>query len=85
MLKGKILECESVQFSNGKNMYKVLINVIYDNKTVLQRIYQDKPLNVGSLYELNLFGSDDLKTMKIRADKEVLNTVDDSKKGIFNK
>lgn len=85
MLKGKVLECESVQFSNGKDMYKILINVIYDNKTILQRIYQDKSLTVGSLYELNLFGSDDLKTIKIRVEKEVLNTVDDSKKGIFNK
>lgn len=85
MLKGKILECESVQFSNGKNMYKVLISVFYDNKNIIQRIYNDKPFTVGSLYELNLIGSDDLKTIKIRAEKEVFDTIDDSKKGIFNK
>lgn len=89
MLKGKVLEVEDVKFSDGKVMYKTLVNVVYGDKKILQRVFVDKQLNIGSIYEVDLFGSDDLKTLKIRLKNEVLDsaaTVDDSsKKGIFNR
>lgn len=89
MLKGKVLEVEDVKFSDGKVMYKTLVNVVYGDKKILQRVFVDKQLNIGSTYEVDLFGSDDLKTLKIRLKNEVFDsaaTVDDSsKKGIFNR
>lgn len=89
MLKGKVLEVEDVKFSDGKVMYKTLVNVVYGDKKILQRVFVDKQLNIGSTYEVDLFGSDDLKYLKIRLKNEVFDSaamVDDSpKKGIFNK
>lgn len=89
MLKGKVLEVEDVKFSDGKVMYKTLVNVVYGDKKILQRVFVDKQLNIGSIYEVDLFGSDDLKYLKIRLKNEVFDSaamVDDSpKKGIFNK
>lgn len=89
MLKGKVLEVEDVKFKDGKVMYKTLVNVVYADKKILQRVFVDKQLNIGSTYEVDLFGSDDLKCLKIRLKNEVLDSsamVDDSpKKGIFNK
>lgn len=89
MLNGKVLEVEDVKFSDGKVMYKTLVNVVYGDKKILQRVFVDKQLNIGSIYEVDLFGSDDLKYLKIRLKNEVFDSatmVDDSpKKGIFNK
>lgn len=89
MLKGKILEVEDVKFSDGKVMYKTLVNVVYGDKKILQRVFVDKKLNIGSIYEVDLFGSDDLKTLKIRLKNEVVDSAamvdDSSKKGIFNR
>lgn len=89
MLKGKVLEVEDVKFRDGKVMYKTLVNVVYVDKKILQRVFVDKKLNIGSTYEVDLFGSDDLKYLKIRLKNEVLDSAvvvdDSSKKGIFNR
>lgn len=89
MLNGKVLEVEEVKFSNGNVMYKTLVNVVYGDKKLLQRVYLNKSLKIGSFYEVDLFGSDDLKYLKVRLKNEVAESstaVDDSsKKGIFNR
>lgn len=89
MLKGKILEVEEVKFSNGNIMYKTLVNVEYGDKKILQRVYLNKSFKIGSIYEVDLFGSDDLKYLKVRLKNEIVESssvVDDSsKKGIFNR
>ena len=89
MLKGKVLEVEEVKFSNGNVMYKTLVNVEYCDKKILQRVYLNKSLKIGSIYEVDLFGSDDLKYLKVRLKNEILESAavvdDSSKKGIFNR
>lgn len=89
MLKGKILEVDEVKFSNGNVMYKTLVNVEYGDKKILQRVYFNKSFKIGSTYEVDLYGSDDLKYLKVRLKNEISDPTtmvdDSSKKGIFNR
>lgn len=86
MLKGNVLSVEERQI-NGKPFFKTLIGIQYGENTILCEKYLQECKERNKVYEVLLDRTNDLKYLNVKLGKEILssNSVDDSKKGIFNK